>query len=129
MHVAPQMVFLTHTMGGNRTSASNGSTALTGARATPHRIEYIGANVGSEQRMRAELAFLGLVAVDRPLPKTRRAGRGGNQTIEIAARRVSLAELANQTMLHRKVCRLMLIDYCCLKYEFPPACADMRALC
>ena len=35
MHVAPQMVFLTHTMGGNRTSASNGSTVLTGARATP----------------------------------------------------------------------------------------------
>ena len=53
-----------------------------------------------------------------------------NPTARINFRRVSSDELTTNgsVRLQRKICRLMLADYCCLGYPFPAAC-DYQGLC
>ena len=108
-HVAPQVTFLTDWLG------------------RPHRIDYIGAGVGDSERMRRELHFLGLMNASGSLPRVTGAGRPA--VVEDNFRRVHAHEVAGggdaTARLQRKICTLLIADYCCLNYSFPPACAGL----
>ena len=91
----------------------------------PHRFDYLGTHVGDSTRLREEMVALGLIDAHYELPYV-----SHNPTLRINFRRVSNDELTTNgsVRLQRKICRLMLADYCCLGYPFPAAC-DYQGLC
>ena len=112
-HVAPQVAFLTR-------------------EGVPHKLDYIGGYVDDELRLRTELSFLGLINESSmaALPLV----HGKMSKVILASRRVQVDELRRPddrlaARVQRKVCRLMIADYCCLGYPFPPACLDFAAMC
>ena len=117
-HLAPQVAFLI---------SRNG---------TPLKLDYIAGSVEEEARFRMELSYLGFFSASTEYAKLPHVS-GKNSSFRLPFRRVSTDELSHPSnhtarlavRLQRKICRLMLADYCCLGYSFPSACAEFVALC
>lgn len=134
-HVAPQVAFLLDAAGRPRRYDYFGEVS----RLEEELIFLLGPHEG--QHDRAEGSDNETAASPRPSPSRANANASSSRARLLpvlrperhpslgtthTAGRVTLEELGEHPRLHRKICVLLMADYCCLGYEFPAPCADLR---